>query len=103
MKILIKASDADVAQRIKELLESFGKGMRIFTKDDGFSYYGCVLLVGDAKVWNEPELVCHLDNPTRETDWEQLQKQLWAFYRDNIKDTFGTKCSCGLYDICRCH
>ena len=103
MKILIKAQDETVSMRVKETLESFGKGMHIFTKDDGFSYYKCVLCIGKERVWDDPELFRKFDEPKTEADWEQLNKELWTFYRDNIKEAFGAKCSCGLFEYCHCH
>ena len=103
MKILIKAKEETVANRVKEILESFGKGMYVYTKDDGFSYYRCVVRVGDVASFLVPALSCRLDEPMSDEDWQQLEKQLWAFYRDNLKDAFGNRCSCGLFEYCHCH
>ena len=103
MKVLIKCDNEAVAAHVKEMLESFGKGMHIYTHDDGFSYYKCVICVGDTTVWNEPELLCQLINPATTDDWAALKSTLWRFYRDHIKDAFGTKCTCGLYEYCHCH
>ncbi|MCF0198916.1 MAG: hypothetical protein HUK02_06280 [Bacteroidaceae bacterium] len=103
MKILIKADDEAIAQRVKELLESFGHGLHIYTKDDGISYYGCVIGVGDCRVFVKPDLFVALPVPRSAADWESLQKDLWAFYRDHLKDTVGNRCSCGLFEFCHCH
>ena len=103
MKILIKANNPDIAARIKEILEAFGKGMNIYTRDNGISYYPCVILVGDTNVWQEPELLRKFAEPASNDDWAAIKKELWALYRDHLKDMFGTKCTCGLYDFCHCH
>ncbi|MCF0197184.1 MAG: hypothetical protein HUK03_08175 [Bacteroidaceae bacterium] len=103
MKILIKAQEAQVATWSKEVLESFGKGLHIYTRDDGFSYYGCVICIGDTSVYQEPDLFARFAEPHVEEDWERLRKDLWQFYRDNIQDTFGNRCSCGLFEFCHCH
>ena len=103
MKILVTANDNDTAKRAKDMLDSFGKGMHIFTRDDGFSYYGCVICIGKVAISQEPELFRKFDEPVTDEDWERLEKELWTFYRDYIKDSFGTRCSCGLFEFCHCH
>ena len=103
MKILIKAKDEELAKKVKLEMESFGKGMHIFTRDDGFSYYKCVVSIGKFSVFPEPELFAQFTAPKSDEEWEKLKKELWGFYRDNIKEAFGTRCSCGLFEFCHCH
>ena len=75
MKILIKANDEEIAKRVKETFESFGKGMHIYTKDDGFSYYACVVCVGDVYVFQEPELLGKFAEPLTEEEWKVLENE----------------------------
>ncbi|MCF0191306.1 MAG: hypothetical protein HUJ96_08605 [Marinilabiliaceae bacterium] len=103
MKILIKAYDSAVAERIKVILASYDKGLRLFTRDDGISYYKCVISIGKRPTGLEADIQGSFNEPADEGDWKQLESELWAFYRDNLKEAFGGKCSCGLYEFCHCH
>ncbi|MCF0202213.1 MAG: hypothetical protein HUK08_02500 [Bacteroidaceae bacterium] len=103
MKILIKANDTSISERAKGLLESFGKGMHIYTRDDGISLYGCVICIGATTDFSQPELFLTVAEPKTEDDWGDTEKALWNFYRDNLKDVFSGRCSCGLFEYCHCH
>ncbi|MCF0188535.1 MAG: hypothetical protein HUK04_03470 [Bacteroidaceae bacterium] len=103
MKILINARDVATASRVKDLLDSFGRGLHIFTRDDGISYYGCVLCIGDFALFQQPEMLAKFPEPHSDDDWQRLEHDLWTFYRDKLKDEYADRCSCGMFEFCHCH
>ena len=109
MKLLIYTKETDVAEWIKDTLEEFGRGMHIIVKDNSnkevlngnFSY---IITLGESEDI-VPNNKLHSNFPTPRNDEEKalLRHCLWALYRDTLRDMIGSKCSCGLYEVCHCH
>lgn len=109
MKILVYTPERTIGEWIKKTLEEFGRGMHIIVKDertDKLSSYNfsCIITLGDSGK-NIPYNKLHINYPLPSTEEEKalLRQKLWALYRDTLRDMIGSKCSCGLYDICHCH
>ena len=109
MKILIYSKDTSAGEWVKETLEEFGRGMHIIVKDETHknllnSYFSCIITLGETE-GRVPSDKMHFCYPIPHNDEERakLRRDLWALYRDTLRDMIGSKCSCGLYDICHCH
>ena len=103
MNILVTTDDNEIAERIKEILLSFGKGMHIHRTDYGITTYGCAIAIGDAITTTQDDINRRYSKPATEDDWQQLEKELWHLYRDYLKDMIGGRCSCGMFEFCHCH
>ena len=109
MRILIYTNDNTAGEWIKETLEEFGRGMHIIVrgedrKDILNSNFSCIITLGDdEKDFPNGKLHFNYPLPTNEEEYASLRHKLWALYRDTLRDMIGSKCSCGLYDVCHCH
>ena len=109
MKILIYGNNEAECLWCKELLETFGKGMHISTETPCTStgrerHLSCVITVGNTPApphTAKYKFTCHA--PTNDESKATCKKELWAIFRDTLRDAIGGKCSCGLYDTCHCH
>ena len=109
MKLLIYTNDTAAGMWVKETLEEYGRGMHIIVKDRSNSnilnsHLSYIITLGeneDAMPGNKP----HSNYPIPANNEERvaLRRSLWVLYRDTLRDMIGSKCSCGLYDICHCH
>lgn len=109
MKLLIYTDDAQLGEWAKETIEDFGRGIKIIVshgKDPQilgkpFSY---IIIFGEGKEdMPGSKQYSHYPTPADEQEKTTLKRNLWALYRDTLRDMIGDKCSCGLYDICHCH
>lgn len=109
MKLLIYTKDMVAGEWVKNTLEEFGRGMHIIVKENSninilnknFSY---IITLGENE-YIAPNNKQHCNFPVPSNDEEKalLRHNLWVLYRDTLRDMIGSKCSCGLYDICHCH
>lgn len=109
MRILVYTNNTTAGEWIKETLEEFGRGMHIITKNEEDKdilekHFSCIITLGDAgKDIPDGKLHFNVPVPINEEDYALLKRNLWALYRDTLRDMIGNKCSCGLYDVCHCH
>lgn len=109
MKLLIYTNDTATGMWIKETLEEYGKGMHILVRDSSNmnildNHFSYIITLGENKN-DVPDNKPHTNYPVPTNDEEKvaLRRGLWILYRDTLRDMIGSKCSCGLYDICHCH
>lgn len=108
MRILIYTSDITVGEWAKSTLEEFGRGMHITVVPDSkpqvingnWSY---IIIIGAQATITNNKQNSFYHTPLNEEERIQLRRNLWALYRDTLRDMIGNKCSCGLYDTCHCH
>jgi hypothetical protein len=109
MRLLICSFDQSCAEWVRNTLLDFGRGMRITISissetsilQENWSY---IIFLGNI----HRDVV--VDMPySRFVIYDSLEDQvllyrsLWVLYRDTLYDMIGTKCCCGLYDVCHCH
>lgn len=109
MRILIYTKERTAGEWTKETLEEFGRGMNIIIRSNENpkilnGNFSCIITLGEDES-NIPDNKLHfnLPIPTNEEEYALLRRNLWALYRDTLRDMIGSKCSCGLYDVCHCH
>ena len=109
MRILIYSKDKAAGEWIKDTLEEYGRGMHIIVRDEENNRilngnFSCIITLGEAEK-DVPEEKLHFNYPTpgNEEEYASLRRRLWILYRDTLRDMIGSKCSCGLYDVCHCH
>lgn len=108
MRILIYTSDIEAGEWAKERLEEFGRGMHITVAgnsapeilQDNWSYIICIGN-SNADIEGKPHL--RYPVPYGDEGHTSLRRELWALYRDTLKEMTGNKCSCGMFDTCHCH
>lgn len=109
MKILIYTKDTAAGEWVKDTLEEYGRGMHIFVKENSnknilngnFSY---IITLGEEEdIVLSNKLHSNFPIPGNDEEKALLRHHLWALFRDTLRDMIGSKCSCGLYDICHCH
>ena len=109
MKILIYGNNEAECLWCKDILETFGRGMHIGIetpktatgKEKNFS---CVITIGDAPAPpHKAKYNFRCQAPNDDESKATCKRELWAMFRDTLRDAIGGKCSCGLYDICHCH
>ena len=109
MRLLIYSSDNLCAQWVKDTLNEFGRGMHIsiaLASDPEMlnAKWAYIILLGDVRVPVLPGMP-HIHFPlfAGHEEQEAMRRKLWLLYRDTIYDMIGSKCSCGMYDVCHCH
>ena len=109
MRILIYTKDTTAGDWAKETLEEYGRGMHIIVRDESHknllnSHFSCIITLGETEEC-VPGDKMHYNYPIPQNDEERakLRRDLWVLYRDTLRDMIGSKCSCGLYDVCHCH
>lgn len=109
MRILVYTNNTTAGEWIKETLEEFGRGMHITTRSEEDKellkkHFSCIITLGiSGKDIPDGKLHFNFPVPTSEENYALLKRNLWALYRDTLRDMIGNKCSCGLYDVCHCH
>ena len=109
MRILIYSKEKAAGEWVKETLEEYGRGMHIIVRDDESKQtlngnFSCIITLGEAgKEVPEGKLHFNFPAPADTEEYASLRRSLWILYRDTLRDMIGSKCSCGLYDVCHCH
>lgn len=109
MRILVYTKDITAGEWVKATLREFGRGMHITVADESRHHllggkWSYIIAVGteiDGKVDKGKSTSYPL--PIDEGEQAAMRRNLWALYRDTLRDMIGAQCSCGLYDICHCH
>jgi hypothetical protein len=117
MKTLIYApTHPDIAKQAQKWLEMFGKGLHVSAigtaecQDAILGEHWSHAIIVDAS--SLPSSVhckgaSHVDTCGRNLadadDFRSLRHDFYVIYRDILQDMVGTRCSCGLYDMCHCH
>ena len=109
MRILVYTKDITAGEWVKETLQEFGRGMHITVADESrcdllggkWSY----IIAGGTEIDGKVDKGKFTSYPLPKDEGEQaaMRRNLWALYRDTLRDMTGAQCSCGLYDICHCH
>ena len=108
MRILINTEKKEIGDWAREQLQEFGRGMHITVIQEADSRqlsgnWSYIITIGNCSV-TPPEGKPVVYYPaTDDEGLAEFRRKLWALYRDNLRDMIGSKCSCGLYDICHCH
>lgn len=107
MRILIYTPETEIGEWAKETLNEFGRGMHIHVSDKPEMLEGkwsFVITIGeDCNKATDPQKDVCYPIPQEDEERTGLRRRLWALYRDTLRDQIGSKCSCGLYDVCHCH
>lgn len=109
MKTLIYAPrNKEIGGRVKDWLDDFGKGLHTYVAWDGESEkiaegdnWSHVLILGVEKL---PESIATQGSSVITLgDEANIRHQTYVIYRDILSDMVGSRCTCGLYDVCHCH
>lgn len=107
MRILIYTTETEVGEWAKETLNEFGRGMHIHVSDKPEMLEGkwsFVITIGeDCNKATDPQKSACYPVPQGDEERAGIRRKLWALYRDTLRDRIGSKCSCGLFDVCHCH
>ena len=109
MRILIFTKDTSAGEWVKETLEEYGRGMHIIIRDETHknllnSHFSCIITLGEPEnSVPSDKLLYNYPIPDNDEERAKLRHELWVLYRDTLRDMIGSKCSCGLYDVCHCH
>ena len=107
MKILIYTKATELGEWSKETLNEFGRGMHIRVSDKpelAGGNWSFIILLGEERPEGADKKKClHYPIPQGDDERSEYRRKLWALYRDTLRDMIGSKCSCGLYDVCHCH
>jgi hypothetical protein len=109
MRILVDSEKKESGEWAKERLEEFGRGMHITVVQNAGSRqlggnWSYIIVLGECPgELPAGKPVARYPIPKNEAEEAELKRSLWALYRDELRDMIGSKCSCGLYDVCHCH
>ncbi len=117
MKTLIYAPGREkMAKQVKEWLEDFGRGLHVMIASDENEtgsalkqHWSHTLLIGISDLpkgivsQGTSKIDVEGKDLESEEDFAKMRHEVYVVYRDILSDMVGTRCTCGLYDICHCH